>query len=262
MPHDPPVTSAPAHDVSLSTKIVRGATIALLGVGLVIGSLWLGVAGLDPARSDDDARQGKARTVRVGGRDATVRTWRSTQPPRAALAALARANLRPQQRPFVQHMPDGRSVLSYRDRAGEIVSVVAMPGPAGGSTLVVTRGGGMPWAGKPHHDADGAEAPDVPRPPDSWRVFCLENPKGSGRFMILYHGYNAADATRHFYLRRMAELGWQFDKTMSRRMSDADADSDVTLAEDFLVFRKAERTCFIGMSDRPSGVVATTLLVR
>ena len=159
-------------------------------------------------------------------------------------------------------MLDGRSVLSYRDSDGQYVSVVASADPSGGASYTIARGAAQLGAVQHGRDGAGFDVPDVPRPPDSWRVFCLENPSGSGRAMLLYQGYNAADATRLFYLRRMPKLGWQLDRTRAQHLSEAEVRTDVALAGDYLAFKKGSRTCIISMAHRSSGTIATTVLVR
>jgi len=80
--------------------------------------------------------------------------------------------------------------------------------------------------------------------------------------MLLYHGYNAPAATRRFYLRRMAELGWRLNEKMIQHLSDASLHTDLKLPADYLAFEKGRRTCIISMARRPSGTIATTVLVR
>ncbi len=252
-------------DVPLSTKIRRGVTIAALASALIAGGLWLGMAGphgLGASKAMRGAERVDSRTVRVGGHDSTVKTIRSPKPPQVFakefVNELRRAGIRPQ----VQPMLDGQCVVSYRDRAGQHVTAVLSATSGRGTQAILVYGEPAQWSMDSDRDAPGADVKDVPRPPDSRRVLAMENPKGSGQFMILYHGFNAASATREFYLRRMPQLGWTFDEVMSRAMSQAQVDSDVVLAEDIMAFKKANRMCIISMSDRPSGEVATTLLVR
>ena len=179
---------------------------------------------------------------------------------RRARAARRRGWGRRERPVFVQHDVDGRSYLSFRDDSGRYVSVIASAHPRGGTRYMVARGESDARLGEPKQDASGQDVPDVPRPPDSRRVFCLENPAGSGRFMILYNGYNAAAATQRYYLRRMAELGWSHDGRLSAQLSKAN--SQLEIAATWLAFNKGRRRCIISMSDRPGNIVATTILVR
>ena len=252
--------------------VVRGVTIALACGGLLALSLWLGCAGprwwqaIERGRSSA-VESTDARVVRLNAEQATVKQCRSPLSPKEIIGQYERVATRalrgrPRPRIFVQHLLDGRSVLSYRDADGQYVSVVANPDPSGGASYTVTRGAAQLWSLEDGRDGAGSDVPDVPRPPDSWRVFCLENPSGSGRAMLLYQGHNAADATRRFYLRRMPEFGWQLDLAMAQHLSEADVSSDVEVAGDYMVFKKGRRTCIISMARRAAGAIATTILVR
>jgi len=208
----------------------------------------------------------RPRAVRLNAAETAARTFHSPLPPERVIAELARAakgSTGPAGQPvFTQRLVDGRAVLSYRDPRGEPVTVVAQAAADGGTRYVVTRGAPGQWAVTHGQDTPGRDVPDVPRPPDSWRAFCLENPSGSGRFMLSYQGYNAAEATGRFYRRRMPELGWTLDRKLSQRLSDVEVDANVQLAGDYLAFRKGARTCLVSMSYRPGNVIATTILVR
>ena len=264
--------TAPEGATSLSTKVVRGAIIAAVCTTLLAASLWLCAPGAKPWRrllrpSWAPAEEPNSATVRLNDRTSSVKTYHSPLSPTEVVDRLARAARRGgrgrRERPvFVQHDVDGRSFLSFRDDSGRYVSVIASAHPRGGTRYMVARGESDAWSGAPNQDASGQDMPDVPRPPDSWRVFCLESPAGSGRFMILYKGYNAAAATQRFYLRRMAELGWSHDGRLSAQLSRANAQLETAAATDSLAFSKARRRCIISMSDRPGNVVATTILVR
>ena len=253
------------------SKVVRGVAVVLVCGGFLGLSLWLGRrVALGRRHGPGLGRNlgpGDGHAVRLNSVTAEARTCRSPLPPdriveRYVEAAMRDAGARNGDSPFVQRLPDGRRFVRYRDRDGQYVTVIVGPASGGGSVYTVSRGEAGSLSQGRGRDCAGLDPPDVPRPPDSWRAFCLENPVGSGQSMLLYHGYNAPEATRRFYLRRMPELGWRLNEKMAEHLGDAALHTDLKLPADYLAFKKGRRTCIINMARRPSGAIATTILVR
>lgn len=253
------------------SKAARGGAVVIVCGGLLALSLWLGRwAALGRRRDpglDRSFGPGSSHAVRLNSVNAEAKTCRSPLPPDQVVAryveiAKRDAGVQNGSSPFVQRLPDGRHFVRYRDRNGQYVTVIVGPTSGGGSVYTVSRGeAGILSQGK-GRDCAGLDPPDVPRPPDSRRAFCLENPVGSGQSMLLYHGYNAPEATRRFYLRRMPELGWKLNEEMAQHLGDAALHTDLKLPANYLAFKKGRRTCIISMARRPSGTIATTILVR
>ena len=271
MSPEQPQTGVRAIDEPLPARLARGAAVVVVCGGLLALSLRLGgwvASGRrhDPVLSQDQGL-GKSCTVRLNAVSAETRACRSPLTPeqvvnRYAGAARRTGSAGHHGRPFIQRLPDGRWFARYREGSGQQVTVIAGPAPGGGCAYTVSRGEpGNPLL-REGGDSAGTDPADVPRPPDSSRVFCIENPAGSGQSMLLYHGYNAPEATRRFYLRRMPELGWRLDEKMAQHLGDARLHTDLKLSAHYLAFKKGRRTCIISSARRPSGTIATTVLVR
>ena len=115
------------------------------------------------------------------------------------------------------------------------------------SSVVAARGGNL-YLG----DKEGADAEDIPRPPESRRIGVIAAPGANRNLSLNYLTFAIAADVAQFYRERMPALGWRAHPARETRTED--------YAGTVLFYsNRAGISCIITISETPDGTGVTIM---
>jgi len=115
------------------------------------------------------------------------------------------------------------------------------------SSVVAARSGKLFWGEK-----EGADADDIPRPPNSRRIGVIAAPGANRNLSLHYLTFTAMEDVAQFYREQMPALGWRAHPAPESRAED--------YAGTVLFYsNRAGNSCIITISETPGGTGVTIM---
>ena len=151
----------------------------------------------------------------------------------------------------------GGCVSAGYDDGSHVVGVIAFEAPKG-CNFFVTRAPAAVTARRKTASGDvpGVDAPSVPRPLNSARLFSVQDLGGVPSVLAFYEGWGAVADNIDYYADEMARQGWKESRSLTERMNQE-------LEGHLLAYTKGQKHCIVYFEkDRRSGKLTTAVLYR